>query len=347
METVKKQCLLVTGSSGYIGSNLITIFKSLPEYEDLLIIGLDKVPGVHTHAICDMTDKHELFQAFELNPPDYIIHLAALIQVGESQLEPDKYWHHNFVATLNLLDVIRITNPDIKLVFMSSAAVYQTPERPLLAGIPVQVKPSFWKLSVQTSRLEPSSVYGQTKLACERAIQSYCSAYGMQSVILRLFNVGGGTRDPNKTFHLIPIALKCLKEDRTFQIFGNDYDTEDGTCVRDYIHVKDVSMMCAKAINLLTKPWTNRMLPKSDPITTGCYIFNAGKGRGYSVLEVLTKIEKITGLKITTKVVVRRSGDPDILVASRNICDSPSIGSPQCDLKAIIEDEWNSLNSVE
>lgn len=309
---MKKTQILVTGSSGYIGSNLIRTLQ-----DEHCITGIDMVPGEYTDIVCDLSVK-DCVKAIKLEHIDCIIHLAALVRVGESSVRPSKYWSNNVVATLNLLDAIR--PHDIDFVFMSSAAVYKSSESSSLTT---------------NSPLEPSSVYGHTKLTCEQMINSYCKAYGINVTILRLFNAGGGHRDPNRIQHLIPIALKCLKEEREFQIFGSDYDTEDGTCVRSYVHVDDIIRHCQRAMELMSGG-----LIDDEP-----KIFNVTTGNDYSVLEVIAAIEKITGMTLIKKFSDRRVGDPAILLGKRSSHGNFIMPTGKLQLEDIIKDEWKSLNS--
>ena len=307
--------VLVTGSSGYIGSNLIR--RLGPIYNTKPVMGLDLVEGEFTNFVADMIDKASLYKIIAIAKPAAVIHLAALIQVGESEQKPAEYWNNNFVATLNLLDVIRQTNPEIKLIFMSSAAVYGHSEIPL---------------SVDHGETNPVSVYGHTKLACERAIRSYCESYNMKVAIIRLFNIGGGIRNPDETFHLIPIALKRLQNEGTFSIFGCDYDTEDGTCVRSYVHVYDLIDTCTNILEMLlslVSEWGHS------------YTYNVSAEEHHSVLDIVKSIIEFTQQKLKVRVKDRRPGDPGKLVGELSDTDRTVV---VCDhnLKDIIKDEWNS-----
>ena len=292
--------VLVTGSSGYIGHNLI---QYLQEHTKLTVVGLDMVASEFTTIVCDMTDKTSLVDNLKRTCPKYIIHLAAMILVGESETNPDKYWQHNVTSTMNLLSVITTLPVTPKLVFMSSAAVYGNGD-----GV-------------------PESVYGHTKLTCERMIHHYSEAYNIVSVILRLFNVGGGNRRIPNTNHLIPIALSCLHDGRTFHVFGKDYDTLDGTCIRDYVHVDDVCSIIVKSLNLKS--------------VERCTTMDIGTGRGNSVLEVISTIEQVTKKKLKILYDRRRPGDPNILISCHI---SRYIDRPFDRLEDIIRDEYNIFN---
>jgi len=314
-------CILVTGSSGYIGFNIIQYLKTVVD-SNVKIIGIDKKPGPETTKCIDITNTIRLEEVFEDHHPTWIIHLAALIQVGESETEPEKYWHNNFTGTFELLKCIKKYNLNTKLVFASSAAVYsdrETLETGLTEGI---------------SQLKPSSVYGDTKLSCERLIESYCKVCSLNATCLRFFNVGGGVRI-GKLRHLIPIALNCLKNDQVFNIFGNDYDTEDGTCVRDYVHVNDVAEACYKALIEMSEFLVS--IPRSFRACNIC------TNIGTSVKQVLATIEEVTGRTLKIKEVTKRPGDPGTLIGSTLIAKSYLDWTPKCTLKDIIEDEWLSL----
>lgn len=299
--------MLVTGSSGYIGSNFIRRTRKLAK-----IKGLDMVEGEFTNFVADMTDKLSLLAIIDKFKPSVIVHLAAKIQVGESQHKPDIYWKHNFIASMNLLDVIREVDPGIKLVFMSSAAVYGHSDTELTID----------------SYTKPVSVYGETKLACEMAIRSYCEAYGLTAAATRLFNVGGGIRSTDSCFHLIPIAVRCILEEDTFKIFGNDYDTEDGTCERSYVHVYD---LIDTIMNII----------KADIKTGSFTVYNVSAKSSHTVTDIISSVIEITNQKMIVKLSHRRPGDPGRLISKITPHDLKVL---ECNftLADIITDEWNS-----
>ena len=310
-------CVLVTGSSGYIGSNLMRRLHQ--KYDDLPLIGLDRVEGEFTEFVVDMTDKLSLVRVITDTEPVAVIHLAALIQVGESEQKPSEYWRNNFVATLNLLDTIKTVNPKIRLIFMSSAAVYGHSDVPL---------------TVSGSETKPMSVYGQTKLACEQAIRGYCQAYQLTAAIVRLFNIGGGIRDPSKTFHLIPIALKRLQNKETFSIFGCDYNTVDGTCERSYVHVYD-----------LVDTYVNILDVVLDEPDGYCQVYNVSAKESHSVMQIIASVIELTQQEMKIKVQARRPGDPGKLIGRLSELDLEVV-TCEYKLEDIIKDEWNSRNGI-
>jgi len=299
--------ILVTGSSGYIGSNFIRRSRKVAK-----IKGLDMIDGEFTNFVTDMSDKLTLAAVVNKVKPSVIIHLAAKIQVGESQYKPDIYWKHNFIATMNLLDVIREINPDIRLIFMSSAAVYGHSDTELTTN----------------SETKPVSVYGETKLACEMLIRSYCEAYGLTAAVTRLFNVGGGIRSTDSCFHLIPIAIRCILTEDTFSIFGNDYDTKDGTCERSYVHVYDLIDTIMNIIN-------------SDPKVGSYIVYNVSATSSHTVTDIISNVIEITDKKMLVKISDRRDGDPGRLISKITPHDLEVL---ECNFKLtdIITDEWNS-----
>ena len=252
---------------------------------------------------------------------DAVIHFAAKSLVGESVEDPDMYYVNNVIGTHNLLTAMREANVD-KLVFSSTAATFGNPVSELID---------------ESHPQNPINPYGQTKLAVERMLADYATAYGVKSVSLRYFNAAGADpsaeigedRDPET--HLIPNILRsCLQSDNAKQlkVFGDDYDTPDGTCVRDYIHVNDLSDAHLRAIHLMEG-------------TDGAHAFNLGNGSGFSVLEVISAAEKVVGSNIPYEIVARRAGDPAVLVAdsarARDVLD----WTPQyTDIESIVETAW-------
>jgi UDP-glucose 4-epimerase len=227
------------------------------------------------------------------NKIELVIHLAAFIEAGESVKKPDKYFHNNTMIGLTLLDAMRDTGVN-KIVFSSTAAVYGTPSR-----VPIQ----------ETDRLEPINPYGASKLCVEYMLQAYTQAYGLGAVALRYFNVAGahpagdiGEAHRSET-HIIPLVLQAATGRRpAVKVFGDDYDTPDGTCIRDYIHVCDLAdahVLAAGAI---------------EPGKVKQY--NLGNGEGFSVRQVIDTCCQVTGIKIPQEQAPRRPGDPPRLVAS-------------------------------
>jgi UDP-glucose 4-epimerase len=247
--------------------------------------------------------------------------MAAYSLVGESVGEPAKYYANNVVAGLSLIDAMRESNVK-KLVFSSTAAVYGEPEKQPIT---------------ETDRLQPTNPYGETKLAFEHALKTYDAAYGLKYASLRYFNAAGATErcgemhDPET--HLIPLVLKAARgETDAIQIFGEDYPTRDGTCVRDYIHVVVLARAHILALQLLDSH-------------CAIYILGCG-GDGYTVREVIEAAESVTGKKVPVKVGPRRAGDPAVLVASSDRARQELSWQPEFqDIKLIIESAWNWLES--
>jgi len=310
--------LLVTGGAGYVGSVCATVL--LDAGHDVTIIddfstgNRDAVPerarlveGSITDVIDDVLSQQHY---------DGVIHFAARSLVGESMEVPDEYWRDNLLVSLKLLDAMRaheVTN----LVFSSTAATYGEPEQ-----VPI----------TEDSPTRPTNTYGATKLSIDYAIASYCAAYGLGATSLRYFNVAGahgraGENHKTET-HLIPLILQvALGYREKIMIFGDDWPTPDGTCVRDYIHVADLADAHLLALE------TNRAGEHR--------IFNLGSGDGYSVREVIETCREVTGHDIPAEVAPRRAGDPAVLVASSEKIRSELGWNPaRTNLRTIVEDAW-------
>ena len=291
--------ILVSGGAGYIGSHAARALRlagyEVVLYDDLstgfrrLAQGFELVEG-------DIADAATLRRV--LARVDAVMHFAAHAYVGESVENPRKYFRNNVVAALSLLNCAMDTGIR-RFVFSSTCAVYGVPEQ-----IPI---------TEQTPR-EPVNPYGASKLFFENALEAYSRAYGLRSVSLRYFNAAGADdsgeigelHDPET--HLIPLALAASTENGPeLQVFGSDYPTPDGTCVRDYIHVNDLADAHVRALQRLERAGDEK---GGEPLA-----INLGTGRGYSVLEVIRAAENATGRPVRRKVVPRRLGDPPILVA--------------------------------
>ncbi|ADQ40459.1 UDP-glucose 4-epimerase [Caldicellulosiruptor acetigenus I77R1B] len=289
--------ILVTGGAGYIGSHMVWLL--LEKGYDVVVI--DNLEKGHKKAVLggkfyngDLKDKEFLEKVFAENDILAVIHFAASSLVGESVQNPIKYYYNNVYGTLNLVDTM-IKHNVKKLVFSSTAAVYGEPE-----NIPI----------LEEDKTQPTNPYGETKLAIEKMLKWMDVAYGLKFVSLRYFNVAGSHpdgiigEDHNPETHLIPIVLQtALGIREKVIVYGNDYNTKDGTCIRDYIHVIDLCDAHLKAIEYLEKN------NKSE-------IFNLGNGMGFSVMEVIEKASEVVGKKIPYEIGPRRAGDPSILVAS-------------------------------
>ncbi|NLC95620.1 MAG: UDP-glucose 4-epimerase GalE [Bacilli bacterium] len=290
--------ILVCGGAGYIGSH--TVYELIKQgYQVVVIDNLQTghKEAVHSEAIFyqgDMRDAKFLDEVFSKEKIDAVIHFAANSLVGESMTDPYKYYENNVYGTLKLLEAMR--NHNVKrIVFSSTAAVYGEPK-----NIPI----------LETDPTEPTNAYGETKLAMEKMFKWFDKAHGIKYISLRYFNVAGADisgeigEDHNPETHLIPLVLQVPLNKREYiSIYGDDYDTPDGTCIRDYIHVTDLANAHILALE--------RLLNGSDSD-----VFNLGNGQGFSVKEIIEAARKVTGHPIPAKVVARRPGDPARLVAS-------------------------------
>lgn len=310
--------VLVTGGAGYVGSVcsavLIDAGHEVTIIDDFSTGNRDAVPPGAT--LVEGTISETIGDVLASGRFDGVVHFAARSLVGESMEVPAEYWRDNLVVSLELLDAMRahgVTN----LVFSSTAATYGEPEQ-----VPI----------TEDCRARPTNTYGATKLAIDYAIASYCAAYGLGATSLRYFNVAGahgaaGENHRTET-HLIPLVLQVALGYRDeIMIFGDDWPTPDGTCVRDYIHVRDLADAHLLAL-------------KSN--TAGSHrIFNLGSGEGYSVREVIEMCRAVTGHDIPARVAPRRAGDPAVLVASSDKIRAELGWDPaRTDLRTIVEDAW-------
>jgi len=315
--------VLVTGGAGYIGS--VTARELIKQgYEvvifDNLSYGHEKtVPERAKFIKGDLLDRANILSALSNEKIEAVIHFAGFIAVGESVKEPLKYIRNNIVGGNNLLDSMRELKID-KIIFSSSAAVYGDPEK-----IPIE----------EDDKLSPTSPYGETKLIFEKFLNWCDTAYGIRSVCLRYFNAAGADlendlgEDHDPETHLIPLVLKvALGQREKIDIFGTDYDTADGTCVRDYVHVKDLASAHVLALKRLRAGKASAF-------------YNVGSSKGYSVREVVDMCEKVTGKKIKVAESPRRPGDPPKLVASSDkIKKELGFRFEHSDLRNILESAW-------
>ena len=315
--------LLVLGGAGYIGSHTATeLLDNGHEVviADNLVTGYrEAVPEKATFYQGDLRDKDFLVDLLTKEKVDAVIHFAAFSLVGESVTNPLKYYENNLYGTKVLLDAMIETGVD-KIVFSSTAATYGEPE-----NIPI----------LESDRTCPTNPYGETKLAMEKMISWAAKAHGLHFVSLRYFNACGAHKSGkigeahNPESHLIPLVLQVPNGKREFvSIYGNDYDTPDGTCIRDYIHVTDLAKAHILAVEYLMNGG------ESD-------IFNLGNGVGYSVKEVIETARKVTGHPIPAKEEARRAGDPAQLVASGEKARKILGWEPEIkDLADIISSAW-------
>ena len=315
--------LLVLGGAGYIGSHTATeLLDNGHEVviADNLVTGYrEAVPEKATFYQGDLRDKDFLVDLLKKEKVDAVIHFAAFSLVGESVTNPLKYYENNLYGTKVLLDAMIETGVD-KIVFSSTAATYGEPE-----NIPI----------LESDRTCPTNPYGETKLAMEKMISWAAKAHGLHFVSLRYFNACGAHKSGkigeahNPESHLIPLVLQVPNGKREFvSIYGNDYDTPDGTCIRDYIHVTDLAKAHILAVEYLMNGG------ESD-------IFNLGNGVGYSVKEVIETARTVTGHPIPAKEEARRAGDPARLVASGEKARKILGWEPEIkDLADIISSAW-------
>lgn len=319
--------ILVTGGAGYIGSFMVRHLKDSgyePVIADNLSSGhLEAVKGFDFHQIDLLYEKDKLDVIFEKDEIAGVIHMASYIQMGESFKNPAKYFENNLIVAINVLNAMQRFNVD-NFILSSSAGVYGNPER-----LPIK----------EDDPKNPENPYGETKLMIERILPWYEKAYGIKYISIRYFNAAGAALDGSigedhpEESHLVPLALKAAIEGKEFTIFGNDYDTKDGTCIRDYIHVLDLVENHTMALSYLFDGG------KSD-------FFNAGVGRGYSNNEVIKAIEEVTGKKMKVKYGERRKGDADSLYASNEKIKRVLGWEPKYDLEKIIETAylWHTKN---
>ena len=314
--------ILVTGGAGYIGSQVV---KTLGEEEHEILV-YDNLSTGHEWAVLsgrlvkgDLEDRIFLDEILRDFRPDAVMHFAASIQVEESVREPLMYYRNNVINTLNLLDAM-MENRVKFFIYSSTAAVYGIPEK-----IPVE----------ETVSLHPINPYGASKVMVEQVLKDLAGTKDFHYVALRYFNVAGA--DPEgrigqaykEATHLITRALKTAKgEFDSLSIYGTDYPTEDGTCIRDYIHIDDLARAHVFTLN--------------DLIETGnTNIFNCGYGHGFSVNEVVRTVKKVTGIDFKVEETGRRPGDPPALVADSEKLRSMTGWKPQYDdLDFIIKTAW-------
>jgi UDP-glucose 4-epimerase len=315
--------ILVTGGAGYIGS--VVTEELLNDGHEAVVY--DSLYKGHRGAVdprakfvqADLTDSETLREVLNLNQIEAVIHLAGDSLVGESVEQPAKYYRNNVVAGLNLLDAMHDCNLQ-KLVFSSTAATYGEPGKQPIT---------------ETDPTNPTNPYGETKLAFERALSWYEQAYGMRYASLRYFNAAGATERcgelHNPETHLIPMVLQVAAGIRpSVAIYGTDYPTRDGTCVRDYVHVVDLARAHLLALQILDE--------RSAIYNLGC------GGEGYSVQEVIDTARAVTCRDIPASAAPRRAGDPAQLIASSAKIRSELGWQPKFeDLRVIIQSAWNWL----
>lgn len=315
--------ILVCGGAGYIGSHMVA--ELLEQGKEVVV--LDNLEKGHKDALLggklyvgDLRDRAILDKVFNENKIEAVIDFAAYSLVGESMEEPLKYFNNNVYGTINLLEAMK--DHGVKyIVFSSTAATYGEPE-----NLPI----------LEEDKTIPTNAYGESKLLVEKILRWCDSAYGTKFTVLRYFNAAGAHingkigEDHSPESHLIPLILQVAQGKREkIMIFGEDYNTEDGTCIRDYIHVSDLASAHSLALDRLMR---------GEPSA----IYNLGNGTGFSVKEVIEVTRKVTGHPIPAEVAERRAGDPAILIASSEKAIKELGWKPKFNtLETIIETAWN------
>ncbi|MNK75950.1 UDP-glucose 4-epimerase [compost metagenome] len=322
MSSKTKGKILVVGGAGYIGSHAV---KELNRqgYET---VTFDNLVYGHRDAVKwgafeegDMADETRLRELFTSHEIAAVMHFAAYAYVGESVTDPEKYYFNNVAATLNLLKVMREFGVN-KFIFSSTCATYGEPQ---VVPIP------------EDHPQNPINPYGMSKLMVEKVLADYNRAYGLKSIAFRYFNAAGadpdgeiGERHDPET-HLIPLVMEAILGGRKLKIFGEDYPTADGTCIRDYIHVVDLAR--AHILGL------ERLLAGGESA-----VYNLGNGNGYSVKQIIETTEKVSGRKVPYDVAPRRAGDPAALIGSAGKAIAELGWKPEfADIDRIIETAWN------
>lgn len=315
--------ILVVGGAGYIGAHAVNLLKKEgynPIIYDNLSKGHEKVGSILDVKLIkgDLADKAKIKEVLVSEKVEVVMHFAAFIEVGESVTNPAKYYNNNVSKVLELLDAMVESNVK-KFVFSSTAATFGEPQSE--------------KINEEHPQ-NPINPYGKTKLMVEEILKDYEKAYELKSVVLRYFNASGSdengiigeSHEPES--HLIPLILKAASGQRkNIKVYGNDYDTKDGTCIRDFVHVYDL----AKAHILGMK----KMIDENTSLN-----YNLGSGEGYSVNEIIEKAKKITGINFTVKNDERRAGDPAVLVADSTKAKRELGWNIEYDLNSIISSAW-------
>jgi UDP-glucose 4-epimerase len=314
--------ILVTGGAGYIGSHVV---KSLGE-KGFEVLVLDNLSRGYRDAVLsgslvvgDLADRLLLDQVIREFRPDAVMHFAALIEVGESVKEPVKYYQNNAANAVNLLSILAKHSVN-NFIFSSTAAVYGNPDT-----VPIR----------ESEPIKPINPYGQAKAFVEKVLEDVSGSSGLRYAALRYFNAAGA--DPagrigerhNPESHLIPLILKTAKGERkSINIYGNDYPTPDGTCIRDYVHVEDLTDAHLLALRYLLEGGESE-------------VFNCGYGHGYSVRQVIDEAMRVTGKNFAVEETRRRPGDPPILVADSGKIKKTLSWTPKYDsLEYIIRTAW-------
>lgn len=311
------------GGAGYVGSFLTRapIYDTTTQVRilDNLSTGNRFAVRGHDFVKADLRDRKTLAEIIASSGAKGVFHFAARSLVGESNRQPLEYYDNNVAGTVNLIEACRLSGID-KIVFSSTAAVYGLPDK-----TPIE--------EAQTQK--PINVYGQSKLMVEQILADAFAAHGISSVCLRYFNAAGGMLDGSlgeahePETHLIPSILKNIAAGNpSARIFGDDYDTPDGTCIRDYVHVLDLADAHWRAMEWLDA-------------NSGAHVFNLGTGQGFSVKQIIDTCEAVSGMTLQREILPRRAGDPDVLVASAAKAHKQLGWQPQhSDIETIIASAW-------
>lgn len=321
-----KKTILVTGGAGYIGGfmvrRLVEKGYSVISIDNLSRNEEQKMPEGVSTVTGNIGDKEMIKTLFENNKIDGVIHFAAYISMGESMREPFMYFENNTFQTINFLQALKIHNIN-NIIFSSTAGVYGNPSK-----LPIS----------EDADKNPTNPYGESKLMVEKALNWFQKIHGVSYASLRYFNACGASLDGvygenhKPETHLIPNIMKAIIENREFSLFGTDYETPDGTCVRDYIHVLDLVEAHILALEKIM----------SEP---GGYIYNVGTGKGYSNREVLAAVESVSGRKVNIVEKERREGDANELVADVSKIRNELGFTPQySDLNTIVDSAWKFHN---
>lgn len=314
--------ILVVGGAGYVGSTSVEAFveagHEVTVFDDLSTGHRDAVIAPARLVRGSIQDRTRMAALLEERRIDAVLHCAAKSLVGESMADPALYYRHNVAGGVAMLEAMRDAGVN-RLVYSSTAAVYGEPRR-----VPI----------AEADRTEPINPYGATKLAFEGAMRWFAAAHGFRAISLRYFNVAGATErngeDHEPETHLIPLVLRVAAGEATHvQIFGQDYPTPDGTCIRDFVHVRDLA-----AAHLLSLEATAEADPSLE-------VYNLGSAAGFSVREVVEAARKVTGRAIPARVLKRRMGDPPVLVASSRRARRELGWHPQFSkLEQMLGDAW-------
>ena len=314
--------ILIVGGAGYIGSHMIKRFQSTDyqiEVLDNLSTGFKENSQNYKLHTCELSNKDQVYKILKDNKYAAVMHFASSINVGESYNNPIKYYENNVTNTLNLLECM-VDLKILNFIFSSTAAVYGEPEK-----TPIK----------EEQILSPVNPYGNTKAIVEKILNDYDKSYGLKYVSLRYFNACGAHIDGtigekhNPETHLIPLILQAASGRRNnFKIYGDDYNTKDGTCIRDYIHVMDIAEAHLLSLEKLIQ-------------TQNSHIFNIGNNQGYSIREIMVAVEEVTQMKIPHEISERRKGDPAELIAdNKKITKELNWSAKYSDLKTIINTAW-------